>query len=69
MKDFELGQFEGKVTQSLANIEEKLDASLGRLDGQELRIRRLEYWKWAIMGASGLVSFGAAKLTQAMLSL
>ena len=65
MKEFELGQFAGKVTQSLTDIEGKLDASLGRIDGQEVRIRKLENWKWAVMGASGLLSFGAAKITSA----
>lgn len=65
MPEFERGQFEGKVIQSLTSIEEKLDVATTRLDDHESRVRKLEYKYWLALGASGAVSFTVTKAVAA----
>ena len=53
--EFERGQFEGKVLQSLGAIEVTLKGIMDRLDGHSRRIRALELWRAFLTGATAII--------------
>lgn len=70
MKDqYDRGKLDGQMLQELKDMNGHLLDLKALVAGQEKRIRTLENWRWWMIGASGVIGIGAAKITHAMLSL
>lgn len=69
METYERGKLDGQILQEMKDMNEKLSATLAVLERHDGRLRSLENWKWWVIGASGVVGIGAAKVTHAMIDL
>ena len=69
METYERGKLDGQILQEMKDMNEKLTSTLAVLEKHDGRLRSLENWKWWVIGASGVVGIGAAKITQAMFNL